>query len=298
MKTLSDINEKMEEIKNSNFKIGEIEYYGRNHKVCNLLRSALICCNAIGSVDNISEEQVTELDKKLDEVMKNKLKELNPNFNEDTLTNMINSYKRGYIIYPMDIFVIDDAIFHKEAVFDDFERIHEIRTFMFENMEPYYGVSDIYFTLNDLDDFGFSTQGKKRLTREDAIYTSKFISDNINSIYNENITKPIYELNTDTAFYGYSGLVSGEIGGINVYINKKFNDIGRSLKAKSKCDIKLCIQNGEDLILYYIHQSFKWNKPIWSVVKTTSEVWRLTEEVLKLENKCADDTYNLTKKYK
>lgn len=296
MKTLSDIKEKIEEIKNSDFKIGKFEYYDESYKVSYLLKSALICWNAIGNMDNISKKEVTELYKELDEVMKNKLKVLNPNFSEETLNNMINTYKRGYVIYPMDIFVIDDAVFHKEGEIDDFGNIYKIKTIMLEGMKPYYSISDISFTL---DDFGiFSTQRKEQLTKEDEMYTSKFISDNINSIYNKNITKPIYELNTDTIFYGYCGLVSGEIDGINVYINMKFNDIGRSLKAKSECDIKLCIQNGDDLILYYVHQSFKDNKTVWSVVKTNSEVWKLTEEVLKFENKCANATYQLTKRKK
>lgn len=179
MKTLRDIKEKIEEIRNSDFKIGEIEYYNKNYKVSNLLRSALVCSNAIVNIDNISKEEEIELYKELDEAMKNKLKKLNSNFSEETLNNMISAYKRGYIIYPMDIFVIDDAVFCKEGVFDDFGRIHEIRTIMFEGMKPYYGVSDIYFTL---DDFDFLTQKKERLTKEDDIYTSKFISDNINSI--------------------------------------------------------------------------------------------------------------------
>lgn len=296
MKTLSDIKEKIEEIKNSDFKIGKIEYYDGNHKVSNLLRSALICCNAIGGIDNISKEESTELHGELDEVMKSKLKGLNPNFSDETLNNMINTYKRGYIIYPMDIFVVDDAVFHKEGVFDDFDSIYEIKTFMFENMKPYYSVSDMYFTLDDFD--FFSTQQKESLTKEDDIYTSKFISDSINSIYKANITKPLYALNTDTVFYGYNGLASGKVHGVNVYINMKFDDIGRSLKAKNECDIKLCIQNGDDIILYYVHQSFKDNEPVWGVVKTNSEVWKLTEEVLKLENKCANATYQLTKSKK
>lgn len=160
MKTLSDIKEKIEEIKNSDFKIEEIAYYGKNHRVSHLLRTALICCNAIGGIENISKDEATELYKELDEVMKNKLKGLKPNFSEETLNNMINTYKRGYIIYPMDIFVIDDAIFHKEGVYDDFGDIDKIRTFMFEGMKLYYGVSDIYFILDDSDFDFLSTQKK------------------------------------------------------------------------------------------------------------------------------------------
>ena len=284
MKKVSDIKEKLEKIRNSDFKTGELVYYYEKYKVINLLRSALMCLNAIGSIRDISEEKQKQLCEELDKIMKDKLKELNPNFNEEILNNMASSYKRGYIIYPMDIFVVDDAVFHKNGVFDDFGSIYKIETFMFKNMRPYYSVSDTDFILEDFD--LFSTQNKEILTKEDDIYTSKFISDSINSIYKTNITKPIYKLNTDDAHYGYRGLVDGEVRGVNVYINMNFDDIGRSLKMKNECDIKLCIQNGDDIVLYYLHQSFKNNEPIWSVVKTNSEVWKLTEEVLRLENKC------------
>lgn len=295
MKTLSDIKQQIEEIRNSDFRIEEFDYYNKNHKVSNLLRSALLCNNYISRIDNISEEKTTELRKELDEVMKNKLKELNPGFSDETLNNMINTYKRGYIIYPMDIFVVDDAVFNKGGVFNEFGDIYKIKTFMFQAMKPYYSVfSDPYFTLDDSDIF--LTQKKELLTFEDEMYTSKFISDNINSIYNANITKPLYELNTDTDFYGYRGLASGEVYGVNTYINMKFADIGKSLKERKECDIKLCIQKGDDIILYYIHQSFKDGEPVWNVIKTNNEVWRLTEEALKLENEKSNFTYQLTKR--
>ncbi len=294
MKLLSDLKKNIEEIKNSDFKIGEIKYYDENYKVSNILRSALICNNNIGCNENISEGEKVELFKELDEIMKNKLRALNPSFSEETLNNMINTYKRGFIIYPMDIFVVDDAVFHKEGVIDDFGLIYKIRTFMFENMKPYYNIFDIYFTLHDVDIF--SNQKNERLSREDTMYISKFISDNINSIYKENITKPTYELNNDKYFYGYSGLVEGEIRGINVYFNIKFDDLGKNIKEKKECDIKLCIQNKDNIILYYLHQSFKDDKPIWSIVKTTSEVWKLTENAMKSENKHSNSPYSLTRK--
>lgn len=298
MQTLSDVKKKINEIKNSDFKIREIDYYNGKQKVCNLLRSALICCNAISSIANISEVREAELYKELDEVMKNKIKALNSNFSEEILNNMVCAYKRGYIIYPMDIFVIDDAVFHKEGKFNDFDDIYEIQTFMFEDLKPYYNISDIAFTLDDEDEEDFLTQKEVEEEKKDDIFTSKFISNNINSIYKENITVPLCELNTATTLYGHKGLVSREIGRENIYINMKFDDIKKSLKKGNECDIKICIQNKEELTLYYVHQSFKDNKPVWCVVKTSSEVWRLTDEILKFENKCVDNIYKLTKKRK
>ena len=68
-------------------------------------------------------------------------------------------------------------------------------------------------------------------------------------------------------------------------MNIKFMDIARSLKSKEERDIKLCVQSDDDIIVYYIHQSFNDREPVWNVVKTIDEVWKLTDEVLKLENK-------------
>ena len=287
MKNVHEIEVKIEKIKNSDFKVSEFNYHDKNHKVSNLLRSTLICINAIDSIDDISKKKKKKLYEELDEIMKNKLKKLNPNFNKKILKNMMNGCHRGYIIYPMDILVVDDAIFHKEGVFDDYGNICKIRTFMFEGMKPYYSVSSLDFT--DIDFLNFQNEGV--VTKEDEIYTSKFICDNINSIYKGNITKPIYEFNNHKDFYGYSG-VSYNVSGVNVYIDVKFYDIVRSLKLKNECDIKICIQSGDNIILYYVHQFFKNNEPIWSVIKANSDVWKLTDEVLKLENKSTNALYD------
>ena len=108
---------------------------------------------------------------------------------------------------------------------------------MFQNMKPYYDVLDMEFILNNFD--FYRDFGRKPLTKDDHIYTSDFISNSINSIYGEEITKPLYKLNDDKTLYGYK-----------------------------------------------------------EVIKTNSEIWKLTDEVLKLENKYANKYANkvLTKK--
>ena len=118
-----------------------------------------------------------------------------------------------------------------------FTREDKIRTFIFQNMKPYYDVLDMKFILNNFD--FYRDFRKKQLTKDDYIYKADFIGHSINSIYGEKITKQLYKLN-------------------------------------------------DDKTLYYIHQSFKDNKPIWEVIKTNSEIWKLTDEVLKLENKYAN----------
>ena len=288
--TLRDIEEKIEEIRNSSFKTEDFNLYGENHKISTLLRCVQICNNAIYSINDISKEEKIELYKLLDELMKRKFKKLNPSISEEVLNNMTNAYKRSFIYYPMDILIVDDAVFHKEGVYDDFGSIYKIRTLMFKNMKPYYDVLDMEFILNNFD--LFRDFGRKQLTKDDYKYTSDFISNSINSIYGEKITKPLYKLNDDKTFYGYKGI--NVISGINIYLNMKFDDVGRSLKSGNECDIKLCIKKDDDITLYYIHQSFKDNKPIWEVIRTNSEIWKLTDEVLKLENKYGNKI--LTKK--
>ena len=61
-----------------------------------------------------------------------------------------------------------------------------------------------------------------------------------------------------------------------------FYDIVEKILTKEECDIKICIQDGNDITLYYVHQHFKDDNPIWSVEKTINDVQRLSKEILKL----------------
>ena len=145
-------------------------------------------------------------------------------------------------------------------------------------MPPYYDVFSIYFTLDDME-----TLLKVKFTQEENQYISKFISDAINHIYGKNITRPTYELNSNHVFYGYDGLSCGEVQGVYAYLNCNYFDIGNAIKEKKKFDFKLCIQNEENMILYYICQTIQDNEPVWNVVQITQEVWKLTDASLKRE---------------
>ena len=150
---------------------------------------------------------------------------------------------------------------------------------MLEGRNSYYNAASDSFNYTYYD---ISVLQKiERFTREDDMFTSKFISDSINSIYKTNATKPKYELNTGGLFYGYRGI---SFEGMNIYINMTLDDIERNIKHKKECDIKICIQDGEDIILYYVHQSFNNDNPVWNVVRTSNVVWSLTEEALKLSS--------------
>ena len=148
-------------------------------------------------------------------------------------------------------------------------------------MKPYYNVARLCFTYNE-DDLLLSPGISLRKYEEMDI--SKFISDSINSICEEYITKPLYELNTDEVYYGYKGLTYTQAP-VEVYINMDFDDIATNLKHKKECDIKFCVLRREDVTQYIVHQSFKDKKPVWELVNVNNDVWRLTEAVLKNKDK-------------
>ncbi len=273
----------IKKIGNSDFEIKTMQGYWYNgEKYTPLLKEALICYNDICNKEQSKEEQ-TYLKKELDKTMKNIFKELNPNFSEETLNNMLDTYKRSRVIYPMDILVIDDVVFNKEAVLDEHSLIYEINVLMCA-ANSYFHISDYEFELYEtivIPDWLNSLPEKKI----DNI--SKFISESINSMYGKNITTLAKELEKNTNSCYLTHIVDNRV---KTYINMNFYDIVRKIEIqKEECDIKICIQDEDNITLYYVHQHFKDDKPIWDVVKINNEIWKLSEAILKLKNKRDSD---------
>ena len=279
MSTKNEINEKIEEIRNSDFEVKKLQGpFSKIMYVC-LLKKAWICFYQIGLI-NISKEEKEVLCNELDEIMQNKLKELNPNFSEETLNNMLATYKGINTIWPLDIIVIDDAVFYVEAKTDGFGYIDEVRTSMFEGMRPYYHITDIEFEASDSI---ILPPWRNELSTAAENYYFKFISDIINSIHKKAITKPIYEQNYGNVAFGPPNII--ETGSTKTFINMGFYNIVEHILKKEECDIKICVQEEDNIIIYYVHQHFMGDKPVWDVIKTNNEIWRLSEEILKLGNK-------------
>lgn len=226
------------------------------------------------------EELSEELDLRLDNIMADKIRKLNPNFSEDIINQMLCSYKRGPIILPLDIFVIDDLVLHKEAVLDDWGFVHSVELQKFYNIGDYKDIFDYTeFSLNPLE---FFQEGYFKLNRKEEIELSEFISNNINKTVNEIIVLPHF--NTDVKGEKYVfGFDKGE-NRKRVFVNKNFYSIAKSIKNKEEADIKVGVLYNEDITLYTFHQTFNKDKPIWSLVNTNNEVWRLIDEIKKLEN--------------
>ena len=283
MVTFDDGRKKIEEIRNSAFQVSDYNFGGNNIKCSELLEIAQRCILSIYDIEDASSKEKTALIEELDEVMKDKFKELNPDFDERVLSDMVlQAYHSSSDKYPMDIFVVDDAIFQVERIVG-VSGEWEIKTFISEGLNTYYSAyGDLFAYKIDSN----NTIPEEDLTKDEDRDTSKFISDQINSIYGKNITKPIYESNKAGIHRGYSGLTNGDVDGVNVYINRTHDNIGRSIKAKQEGEIKFCIQDKDNIAFYIVRQSFVGDKPKWTVMPMLGkqDVWRLTEAISKNNN--------------
>lgn len=255
--------------------------------ITTLLRRALIYNNNIYRLKN--KDSGTELQNKLNSILRNKFKQLNPNFSDSVIDSMINCCYRGNFQYPVDIFVVDDGVFTKEATYDDFGSLYKINTFMYDSSGTYF---HIYNWLSFRGDFNFNDffeEKKFRLTNEENMNLSRFISENINhTLYDEYqriVTRPLYELNNDKAFYGYDGLIESDVRNVNIYFNKTFREIAKHIRNRCECDIRMFVQDKDNISLYNFHQSFIDNEPVWNVQKLDAPIWKLSEEALKFESK-------------
>ena len=288
MATYEELEKGLSELRENNFNFMVREVGFRKILSSALLRNAVIYHNNIGRLEDTHEKE--KLYQELDMIMANKFKELNSNFSENIIKNMLLCYRRGMVQYPLDIMVIQDAVFIKEGIYGDFGDIYKIRTFMFDYSDALYFdiINGFYFEFDEDECLFLPSHFDLLLSTEELMNVSKIISENINEVlrplYNCRVTKPTYELNTDTVHYGYKGLSYGDISRINIYLNRNFNGIAKSIINKEESDIKMCVQDGDDISLYNFHQSFENNKPICSAVKLDEPVWKLSEEAMKKEN--------------
>ena len=269
MAKIDDYKEKLEVIKNADFTVDEVNFCGKVHRKCKLLRDALLFSEGLYYV-NASKDEKNKLELELEEIMKDKFRSLNPSFSEEIIKCMPYSYMRSDIIYPMDIIVIDDMIFNKEATLSEgSNRIHKIKTFMYTEINGYFDVlSDWFFSEIYYHD------KKNDLTCDEEERTSRVLSYNINNIFGSEIVKPLQH-----------GVEVAQFADMDISLNMSFLDFGKTLRDKKECDLKLCIRNGEDITLYYIHQSFKDSDPVWLVMDSTKEVWTLTDAIKKKKGK-------------
>lgn len=265
MASVEQVKERLGKIKNADFSVSEVNFYGKVHRRCNLLREALLCYESFYYL----HEKRKEYEEALDDIMEDKFRSLNPNLSEEVIHAMIYSYKRSDIICPMDIMIIDGLVFNKEAVcYEGGRDIQKIKTYMFNEVNGFFDVLNEWFTFE-----AYHHNKKNDLTDEEEKYTSDVLSYNINNIFGSNIVKPAYEACSKLLGYDNHPVIIG--------LNMSFLDYGKALRDKEECDLKLCFKDGDDITMYYIHQLFKDAAPVWIVTGNSKEVWTLTEAIEK-----------------
>ncbi len=277
MARIDDFRERLELIKNTDFTVSEVYFQDNIYRRCDLLRSALLYSEN-KSFLSMSRKDKDELHNELDSIMKDKFRSLNPSLSEKVLDSMTAIYKQSDIICPMDIMVIDDMVINKEAIlYEGSNNIDKMKTFMFAEAGNYFDVLHEWFTLE-----AYYYNKEKDLTEEERNYTARVLSYNINKLFGSDIVKPAYEV-TGSSLHGLTG---GDPLAI-ISLNMSFLDYGQRLKGKEDCDFKLFIKKGDDMTIYYIHQSFEDADPLWIVTDTNKEVWTLTDAIIKQKKNCS-----------
>ena len=248
--------------------------------VVGFLRKAQVTNLRISSINDEAKEE--ELRTLLRSIVIEKFKKIAQNFSDKQLEKMLCFISRGYVKFPLDLTVIDDAVFVKEADIGDFGDLLYYKTLMYCNL-------DFFLIFDDLD-FNFpSTMGEMETnySKEELIKFFDFICESINKalmpIYHKEVAKPIYKLNRNGIFYGYTGVAhtSFETQDVTIYINRKSYHIMRDIEEKRACELKMIVLDGakEEASLYIITQSFENGIVNWKIEKSPEKPWILTQNV-------------------
>ncbi|MBR3281222.1 MAG: hypothetical protein IKI57_05255 [Clostridia bacterium] len=242
------------------------------------LRKAQIYKAQTSSLSN--EEQKKELRELLDSILIERFRKLAPDFSEKQLNKMLCFMNRGSIKYPMDLLVIDDAVFVKEAEIDDFGFLYSYEIIMFMN-DDFHLVFDSYdFTVRK--DYSHSF---RQHPKEVEMHITDIMCDMINKAlrpkYRCDVVEPLYKKNTKATFYGYDGMVLADEmeKRVNVYLSQKDFEIIDNIVDKKSFDIKMIVQDGEDISLYVFHLAFLNGELVYDYEKKDDKVWILSENV-------------------
>ncbi len=263
-----ELKSKIQSLETLPFDFQEIQVTGKRLKSTNFLRKAQIYHSQIN-------EENKELKSLLDTILKNRFKKLAPHFSEEQLKNMLNFVWRGYVIFPMDLLVIENAVFVVEAVLSDFGELYKYNVIMYSNENSDYFAIDSYEFKEPRDIFEPEPH-----TPEDEKKALDYMCDMINKALCEKfgceVIMPLYKINTDKVNYGYLGLLS-KLKNVNFFFNKHINEIVDSVLEQSQFDVKMVVQDDDDISLYTIHQTVENDVLIWNIIKSKEKTWRLSE---------------------
>lgn len=273
-----DLKSKIQDLAALPFNFREISVSIYRVKATDLLRKAQIYYSQIHLLSDCEKEE--ELNDLLNTTLIKRFRKLAPQFDDELLNKMLCFMHRGFIKYPMDILVIDNAVFIKEAEFDDWSNLYDYEIIMYRNDDYFLAFDQIDFTMpNDID------MKVERVPYEILVKLFDFISDSINKALYEsfgcNAVMPLYRLNKNGSFYGYEGLVKSDetFETFELCFNKKSFEIVDDIVNQKQCDTKMILQNGDNISLYIIHQTIENDKPVWNIEKSNEQVWVLSENV-------------------
>ena len=246
-----------------------------------LLRKVLLLYNDINY--SYKDGEKIELLEILDEIMKNKFLEINPNLNDIVLNQFLAVLKRNSCIYPLDFYVISNAVIFKEMILDD-DNPSFIRTSMLSNNGKYFNVLDnIYFTLQPC--FGSDEEEKKYLEEEKKILS--FVVENINNLLNF-LYKDI-RINQSFKFDKPHLELNKNAENLNIYLNKCLYELIFGLILNQELDIELIIQNGDNITLYKIVQKKCMNELNWIILNSNNDVWTLSKSTIEYEKESKEE---------
>lgn len=281
------LKQKIEELRYKNFDFHKEDIWFEELEVSSLIREVQVCYRNIASLQE-EDYIINELRKQLDDIFIAKIKKLNPNIKRETIKNMIAYCQEDLSQYPIDFYIISQAVFAKRASYNDAGSIYKVQTFMYDNIGNYFNIFDpINFDATESIQEIFS-KGKIILSNEERLAVATFISKSINNAlmdeYKIPVTKSAYDPN-DTIFHKYAALLPEDDLSIKIYLSKKFKDIGRDIKKRLPSDIEMIVQDDENISLYFIEQKFEGTEVVWNINKTPLAPWILSEAATFEESK-------------
>lgn len=172
----------------------------------------------------------------------------------------------GQIIYPYDFIVIDDAVFMKQFIFDDFGNFYKRKTIMFDNDYWY----DAYRSIN----FGLLPEGRDIFSAIE-IDTKQFLeklSDAINLClrpkYHSDIVRPYansLELSPDCQHF------------VSVYLNKRLYTMAEEYQEGKTVTVQMIIKQNEIYSSYTLYISNRDGGTIIRSERTAKPVIELSK---------------------
>lgn len=239
----------------------------------------------------IAENDEKDYYNQINQILKSKILELNPNFTEKTLKEMLSGIYRSMQMIVKDVIVVRDAVFFREIQLDDFGKFYKKNIFMLEGLkeEDYKNVGKFNFTFVEFPKPWQRPRFKTELSKEKNIEIHNYIVDNLNKlgfdIYNTNPIKADISKNSSNEYYTDGNCIYQTP--LKYYISHGYNQICSAFCDSLDLNIFLIINdNKSEFIWTYMINQTNYNGELkWCIKEYPIEPWILSKELEKQE-KC------------